>query len=304
MPFTGLVVGGLAVIIITLIAYFSEQQYRQIFKSVLIVLMIKAIISPYTPFSAYVAVSFQAIMGFIIFYAIRINFISILLFSTIAMIESAVQKLLVLTIFFGRSFWKATDELINFIASQFNLQTINGNQWLIGIYLLIYFVGGIIIAWMAYTIMRTYRYGNTFPVLNGPDLLQVNSLAAKKKSHSKPWIILAILITLSVLLFVFAPDAKQGWVAVIKTLSWVSAIMLAWYMIISPLLTKLIRMLLNKKMNSYGGEISDILSSFPVLKRVAVIAWRKSGVFKGPKRWSFFLSAVIHWSLIYPGEPA
>ena len=102
-PFgTGLVVGGFAVIIITLIAKFSDTEFKQILKSLSIVLLIKVTISPNTPFPAYIAVSFQAFIGYVLFSILNINFGSILLFSVLAMLESAIQKLLVLTLFFGQ----------------------------------------------------------------------------------------------------------------------------------------------------------------------------------------------------------
>src|SRR6202008_2387238 len=55
IPFTGLVVGGMAVIIISFIAEISGNNYKQILKSALIVLIVKAMVSPYTPFPAYIA---------------------------------------------------------------------------------------------------------------------------------------------------------------------------------------------------------------------------------------------------------
>ena len=303
MPFTGLVVGGLAVIIISLIANFSEQRYRQILQSLLIVLMIKAMISPYTPFSAYIAVAFQAVLGYMLFNLLRINFFSILLLSTIAMMESAVQKLLILTFFFGQSFWKATDDLFNFISTQFGVQSANGSQWIITVYLLIYFIGGIGIAWIAYRTIKNYAAENRFPVLDEGSLLQYqNPIATTPKKNTTVWVITVMLIIVSVLLFVFAPDTKKGWVAVLKTISWTLAVMFIWYMLISPLFTKFIRFLLNKKQGSYSEELSGVLSFFPALKQLAVLAWHKSSSCKGFRRLTFFLRALIHWSLIYSGE--
>ena len=305
MPFTGLIVGGLAVIFITLIAGFSEQRYGQVLKSLLLVLIIKAMISPYTPFPAYIAVTFQAFLGYALFYLLGINFFSILILSTVTLVESAVQKLLILTLFFGRSFWKATDDLFNFIAGQFNLHTTNGSHWIISLYLLIYFVWGIGIAWLTYTILKAYTVKSKFPELNEQDLLKnIDPLTEKRKINIKPWILLAILILLSVLLFVFAPNAKSGWMAVLKTLSRTIAVMLIWYMLMSPLITKLIRFFLSKKRSVYGDELSNTLSLFPALKQLAVMAWQLSATHKGWNRWQYFLTALIHWSLIYTGNPS
>lgn len=47
MPFTGLLVGGFAVIIITFIAQISGKKDKQILKSLLIVLIVKAMVSPH-----------------------------------------------------------------------------------------------------------------------------------------------------------------------------------------------------------------------------------------------------------------
>ena len=65
VPFTGLVVGGFAIILITLIAHLSSKQYKIIVQSLVVVLMVKAAVSPHTPFPAYVAVSFQALLALI-----------------------------------------------------------------------------------------------------------------------------------------------------------------------------------------------------------------------------------------------
>lgn len=305
IPFTGLVVGGLAVIIITLIANFSQHHYSQILKSLLIVLLIKAMISPYTPFPAYIAVSFQALLGYCLFFLLRVNFFSILLLSTIALMESAIQKLLILTLFFGRSFWKASDELISFISQQFGMHTINGSQWIISIYLLIYFIGGIFIAWMAYKTIKIYSPNNTLPVLEPDTFINYqNNASVNPKKHKRLWIVAAILIIVSVLLFLLAPNTNQGWLAVVKTISWTSAVMLIWYMIISPLFTKLIRYVLNKKQGAYSTEISDVLSFFPALQQISQLAWHKSSSSKGLRRWPLFLATLIHWSLIYTTEPS
>ena len=77
IPFTGLLVGGMAVIMICLIADISEFNYKQILKSAIIVLIVKAMVSPHTPFPAYIAVSFQALLGYAVFSLLRVNFFSI-----------------------------------------------------------------------------------------------------------------------------------------------------------------------------------------------------------------------------------
>lgn len=301
IPFTGLLVGGMAVIIISLIAEISSHKLKQVLKAAVIVLIVKAMISPYTPPPAYLAVSFQALLGYAIFSLLPVNFFSIVLLSTIAMIESAIQKLLILTLFFGKSFWKAMDELIDFAAKQFGSSASNGSRWLVSVYLIIYFVGGIIIAWIAYkTIKGLFTEKNrmvsdSVGIMN--DEIYKGEPARGKTLYRKLWSMMLLLIILSVVLFVFSADTKQGWLAVAKTISWTLSAILIWFMLISPLLTKLIQKLLQKKQSRYSDEVLRTLAFLPLLRRITGLAWQKSREYSGPARWQFFFSALVHWSL-------
>lgn len=303
IPFTGLVVGGLAVILISLIAAISGHNYKQILKSAVIVLIVKAMVSPYTPFPAYIAVSFQALLGYALFSLININLLSILLLSTMAMLESAIQKLLILTLFFGESFWKATDDLMAFIAKQFGISSTNGSQWIIGVYLLIYIAGGFIIAWMAYkTVRGSSAEKETFALDNGITInkeIFKDELPKRKSIFHKLWIMILLLVAVSVVLFVFAADTKQGWLAVAKTISWTMSVILIWFMVIGPLFTRLIQKLLHKKESKYSEEVLKTLSFLPVLRQLTGLAWQKSKLYTGLKRWHFFFFAVIHLTLTY-----
>jgi hypothetical protein len=307
IPFTGLVVGGMAVIIISMIAEIANKDLKQVLKSAVIVLIVKAMVSPYTPFPAYIAVSFQAVLGYALFNLFSINFFSILLLSTIAMLESAIQKLLILTLFFGKSFWKAMDEMMAFIAKQFGVLSTSGSQRIVGIYLLIYIVGGVFIAWVAYKTIKGFSAEKDIFTLDNTEAINKeifkSSTAKRKNIYNKLWVMIFLLIVLSVVLFVFSDDTKQGWVAVVKTISWTMSAVLIWFMIVTPLFTKLIQKFLQKKQSRYSDEVLKTLSFLPVLQQLTGLAWKKSKGYKGLKRWHFFVSALIHWSLTY-SDPA
>jgi hypothetical protein len=306
IPFTGLLVGGMAVIMISLIADISEQNYKQVLKSAMIVLIVKAMVSPHTPFPAYIAVAFQALLGYGLFSLLRVNFLSIILLSTVAMIESAVQKLLILTLFFGQSLWKAMDEMIALLAKLFGSAVTNGSYWMVGIYLLIYVAGGFFIAWLAYRTIKNFNAEQSAFVLETSSATNNSISDIKKpseKNYRRLWILIAVMVALSVVLFVFAGDNRQGWLAVIKTISWTLSAILIWYMLIGPLFTKVIQKFLHKKQSRYSDEVLKILSFLPVLRSLTTIAWQKSRLHSGFRRWYFFFSALIHATLTY-SEPA
>lgn len=307
IPFTGLLVGGMAVIMICLIADISEYNYRQILKSAIIVLIVKAMVSPYTPFPAYIAVSFQALLGYTLFSLLRVNFISIILLSTIAMLESAVQKLLILTLFFGQSLWKAMDGMIAWLADQFGRIVSNGSYWIVGIYLFIYLAGGVFIAWLAFRTIKSFNSENLTLTLHtgaepGPAFIETKR-SVIKNNYKKLWVLILLMIVLSVILFVFAEDKKQGWLAVAKTTTWTLSAILIWFMLIGPLFTKVIQRLLQKKQSRYSDEVLKTLSFLPVLRRLTALAWQQSKLHHGFRRWYFFFASLIHTTLTY-SEPS
>ena len=306
IPLTGLLVGGMAVIMICLIAKISEPDYKQVLKSALIVLIVKAMVSPHTPFPAYIAVSFQALLGYLFFRLFRINFFSIILLCTIAMLESAIQKILILTLFFGESLWKAMDGMIALLANQFGFTATNGSYWIVGIYLLIYLAGGFFIAWLALRTIHNF-YTNT-TVLNFDTISVMNpvpanaKIASGKNNYKKLWKLVLLMLLLSAILFLFASDTKQGLLAIAKTISWTLSAILIWYMLIGPLFTKIIQKFLHKKESRYSDEVLQTLSFLPVLRQLTVIVWQQSKLRRGRKRWTYFFSALIHATLTY-AEP-
>ena len=74
--------------------------------------------------------------------------------------------------------------------------------------------------------------------------------------------IILLMLILSVVLFVFAADNKQGWLAVAKTITWTLSAILIWFMLIGPMFTKAIQKLLNKKPENAVllGLYGDLLS--------------------------------------------
>lgn len=301
IPFTGLVVGGMAVIIISLIAEISAHDRKQVLKTALIVLIVKAMVSPHTPLPAYVAVSFQALLGYAIFRLLPVNFFSILVLSTIAMLESAIQKLIILTLFFGKSFWKAMDEMIAYIAKQFGISAINGSQWIMAAYLVIYLIGGMIIAWIAYKTIKGLFADNGALFVDSTKAINEEiykgHTTKRKTLYRKLWAMILVLVVLSVVLFIFSADTRQGWLAVLKTVSWTLSAILIWFMLISPLFTRLIQKLLQKKESRYSDEVLKTLSFLPMLRQLTGLAWQKSREYSGLARWQFFFSALVHWSL-------
>lgn len=300
MPFTGLVIGGLAVIIITLIAKLSSNIFQQILKSLIVVLIVKITISPYTPFLAYIAVSFQAIIGAVLYSLMNVNFISVLLLSLLAMIESAVQKLLVLTLFFGQSLWNAINAFTDFVTKQMHYHSVDGTHIVITIYISIYLVGGFFVAILAMRTIHNFSLQKSMPLLEIKE--NVNTISKAKKRKMQLILTFTILCFISLSFLFLSDHVTNQYVYLLKIFSWTITVIFLWYWIITPLFTRLFLFLLKKNKAKYSKDVADIISVLPDLKNISIVAWQNAKHKKGLKRVAEFLSALLQWTLTYTKE--
>src|SRR5688572_15893302 len=168
IPVSGLFVGSCAVICICLIAYYVPAR-GAILKATVIVAIFKMMLSPQAPPLAYLAVFFQGAVGELLFFNRRFYKLSCVLLGIIALLESGLQRIIVLTIVYGNDLWIAINEFINGITQQ--RQLTNYSFLIAAGYVLLHVVAGLLVGWWAailpQQIKRTrnshpeYRIGDT-----------------------------------------------------------------------------------------------------------------------------------------------
>ena len=99
IPFTGIFVGGMAVLMLILLAH--QSKFKVILQTTLLVMLVKLIASPQAPPPAYLAVAFQGLSAAIIYTLIRNKILATFIFTILAMMESALQKIIITTLIYG-----------------------------------------------------------------------------------------------------------------------------------------------------------------------------------------------------------
>jgi hypothetical protein len=305
-PFTGIFVGGTAIMLITLIAYFAQNRTRAILKATVIVLLIKFTVSPHSPLPAYFAVSFQALLGALLFGALPNLRVATLLLGILGLLETALQKLLVMTIVYGNSLWEAIDVFFNYVLQQFGLMTapadFRASLWLIGFYVGLHTLAGVFVGWLAGTLPNEIRHALADPVMR--QLRRTTPVEARLDLNNsrkpfwqrKPVMFLLLLLSVASILTFLAPalggQAKGAYVIVRA-----ATVLLVWYFVAAPLLMKLLQKFLKNKSARYGREIENILRLFPQLKDCAKRLWRAPVDQKGWRRWKHLVVALIVFAL-------
>ena len=235
--FTGIFIGGFAVLIIGHLGLNNKYAAKDILKATTTVICIKFLVNPATSPMAYIAVGFQGLLGALVYSHINLGRFLTLPYAIIAMMESAVQKLLIIWLIFG-------DGLISginaFIDKVFQIFGTNSNQpfaeWIIVFYLSVYLICGIVIGAMILKMPNWIsRYKPYFLAL---DLKPAKANTLKK--HNKP---LLIILSITLIIFSFLINSADPLLNGFILFSRVLIIALCWYVLIAPI----IKILVNKR---------------------------------------------------------
>jgi hypothetical protein len=299
IPFTGLFIGSAAVLLITLISFFAQRK-GEILRAAVIVLIVKAVVSPHTPVNAYAAVFLQGIIGELLFRLIKSKNIAALVLGAASLLLSAFQKLFVITVIFGMNIWNSIDLFGNYIVGQFMFGSAEPPALQISLILILLYVSvhlsaGIFIGLLSPKLGRQIiRELKSNVYLNDTDLIQQSKsdVKPKKRRFSKKlsgYLVFFTAFSIMVLSYIFPVfDRSQGSAAMIMVLRSIT-IMVFWYFIAGPFLHKQVLRILSKKEHSYSVQVEEIIDLMPRLKSAVRFSWEKSRHKKYFNRWNKFL---------------
>ncbi len=302
LPVSGLVVGGAAVCCISMIAWHTQSR-KAILQATIIVAIFKMMLSPHSPPPAYIAVFFQGWMGALLFSGRKHFALSCVLLGVIALFESAIQRILVLTIIYGVAFWETIDI---FVSKVTGAEEVTPFSKILAIaYILMHIVAGWIIGIIA---NRMVKFVFLKPRNLQEELITENALTTeeielpKKKKSRFPfkksllviWIFLVVLFVQS-FLFPDDPWISTGSVGMILLRSFL--IILSWYFLLRPLFQYILRRYLSKQSGKYKEIIEEIQALLPALRQIWISSWQHSRHLSGMRRWKMFVSSVLLRSL-------
>ena len=277
LPVTGVVVGGTAVVLITLIAHFADHP-RRILRATLLVLIVKALVSPHSPLGAYVAVAFQGVIGWAIYSLLRPSLVTTSLFAVVALLESALQKVLMLTLFFGAPLWQAVDQWGNWVQQQFFAASLVDSlaTVLLVAYIALHILAGLLIGWIAYRLpAEIAREQAQLSQMNFFEFSDRPTLSRKRRSGRRWWLIVGLLLTGVVLYLLTLSDADSPLSLAGFYLLRTVLVLGVWYVWLAPTLTRLVRRWLLRRQGQYGHQVDTLLAWLPVFKRMTHQQYRQ-----------------------------
>ncbi len=301
IPITGILVGGLAVVYICLLAYYTSSR-KDILTATILVMLIKGLLAPHSPFGAYFAVFFQGAMGWLIFSIIPSFRLGAMLLGLINLLESALQKLIVTTIIFGQDVWVALDEFLTYVMGQFGGSNQQYIYTLLAIYLGIYGLVGLFFGWLGGSIPnRIANYRIKYPdlVFDASYIATDENIPSQRKSRRKKigkklivWIWVILLILLIIPLFNPALELLPQQ-RIIQLLIRSFLVIAGWLLVIGPMLMRQFKNWMAKKQSDMSKDISTILDMMPETKWIVKESWKQAQNQKKLNRFTYFSKVLL-----------
>lgn len=298
-PFTGLVLGGMSVVYISLIAWHSRNKIADLSRALLFVLLVKFVVSPHSPLGAYFAVSLQALLG-MLFFALMPHFkTAAVLTGIFSTVSSAVQKVLILVVLFGEPLWQALDQFVLGTAKKVEFislpENFSASWWLAGIYVGIYFLGGTVIGVLAgkTPFMLLRRTDELQQACEGFSETRFSGHAAKGKTKGYLPFLFIVIALLAFVVEYFFISSETAFHQLIRTM----LIIVFWMLLINPLLKYLLGKYLQGKRDAYENQIASIREMLPRMLSFARYAWAKSRQMEGRYRMANFILLLVYFGM-------
>lgn len=296
LPFTGLIVSSLAITCIILIAYYTPTR-SAILKATIIVAIFKLMLSPHSPPTAYLAVFFQGLMGQLLLSNKRYFNVGAVILAVLSLVESAIQRILVLVIFSGTDFWKALNE---FIKKTIGAKELTDYSFKLAIgYLIIHAVIGIIVGIYATKLARSSEsWKGRYPGLLIEKEDSVSAIVIKKNNNRRKIrlafvFILIALIALYVQAYIDPKHAVIPSNIIVNILLRSILILLVWYLILGPVIMFLIKRSLRMQQQKYKNDINEVMALLPQIKHIFKQSFKLSENKNGFDRIKLFLKILL-----------
>ena len=299
IPFTGISVGSIAVICIGLISIYSTGNKGTLLKALGLVLSVKLLASPHSPWQAYVAVSFQGLAGALLLCHNKTpGKLSILIFAVLALMESALQKALILFFIYGSDFFHAIDQLILQVTKGLGIgEEFSASLFVLYFYLFIHLIMGLIVGkWIPKIPLEINAFKEKIPM----ELLlktTTNTTTAQKAKNinSKKIIKILLLIAMPIMVYLILPSTGQG--LLVNLIVRVLMVSVFIFYVIGPIIRFLFIRFLQPDVDK-NPELITIIEKIPQWRYYIQnsIIWVKDN-YTGPNRLKYLFLTLLAISL-------
>jgi hypothetical protein len=299
VPFAGLALAFVASVCITLIALGNHKK-GEILKATLLVIAVKFMLSPHTPFTAYIAVLVQGFFAECIFFNRKAFKPAAFILTIFSLLYSAFQHLVVLTVIFGKNFWQAIDIFLNKISQSFVKDSLQYSLYFVIFYLGCYLIAGIAGGILNIKIVNSVQANNKIDGL----LLQINVLSSTPqdaftntiKARKKIYIFIIFgTLMFALLIFSYLPFFNNSLYnsKLLALIIRAIIIILVWNFFVTTLLRMYLQKWFVKYKEKNSTHLQQIIILLPGIKNILQQSWQISQEKKKWLRFKIFMHTSV-----------
>jgi antibiotic biosynthesis monooxygenase (ABM) superfamily enzyme len=287
IPVSGLIIGSCAVICISLLAWYVPAK-GAIIRATLIVAIFKMMLSPQAPPPAYLAVFFQGLMGELLFWNRKYFRLFCVILALLAMVESAFQRVLSITIIYGNDFWTALNSFIKKLTG--SEQITDYSYFIIFWYVLIHIIAGILLgAWIGFLpqriqLMSSFQKKYSVETIHTAITVPQRKRKRKRKFRLFLFVIWILFIAIYIQSYFKIGPALLPSAMVLRILIRSVIIVLTWYFLISPALKQWLHKWLQRKKQQSGEQVQQVLNLLPSTQGLMLRSWQLAAGRRGWRR--------------------
>ncbi|MBK8711525.1 MAG: hypothetical protein IPL97_06610 [Niastella sp.] len=302
IPLTGFLVGGFAILIIILLASFSTEPSKQIIKSTILVLLIKGMVSPHAPITAYIAVGFQGFSGALFFFLVPKPWLAAVLLGFFAMAESAMQKILVLTIVFGSSLWDAVNTFFDTLMKDFNMSA-NFSWYIIVTYVLFHALWGIFLGAWGVSLPGKLNLRKEVVIAAYQNLKPFKNRPAFKRPKRMHFVFLILILFFVIAVILFMKPGESTATTIFYFVVRASVMLLLLFFVLRPVVLFIFKKGLNKTSNQNKEQVKNLLVQMEGLKKYILPAWQMTANKSPVTRVFLFIQNMLILTLYLSHSP-
>lgn len=298
LPVSGLIVGSSAIIFIALLGLLIPTK-GAILKATMIVVVFKMLLSPQSPFAAYIAVLFQGVLGHLLFSNKKHFTLKCYIFAFLTLIESAFQRVIVMTIVFGANLWGAFNEFSNKLFH--STQSLNYSLYIVAAYLFLHIIVAFFVGRFASQLPA--QLSNLKSAKDEYEIFQISDdeisyVTLKKRNRSFIFILWIFFAAVFIHSQFYPHAALLPKNEVILFVFRSTLILLTWYYLLAPVLLKILQKLLDKQKEKLRVELAETMLLLPTTKMIIKKSWEASRKKRRGSRLLYFWRSVIANTLI------
>lgn len=284
LPVSGLIVGSCAVICICLIGKYVPTK-GAILKATVIVAIFKMMLSPQAPPPAYIAVFFQGMMGQLLFAGKRHFSLSCMLLAVLALLESALQRIIVLMVLYGKDFWNAVNAFISNLTGR---ATITNYSFALAVaYILLHAIAGLTLGFFIIQLIKNLDRSPAFHENYFVDNSNSKPLQKATKRKSLRIILFAGWCFLLVLVMQSAFSIGNPIMPINNALRIFvrsALILFTWLLFFNPLLNYFLKKWLKTQQSKSQAHLAQVAKLLPATQELFSKSWEMSSRIKGWRR--------------------